>query len=373
MKFIRFVFYDFLSSIRSRAGIISMVIFPIAFMTILGIALKNAFNSTINLDDTKVVYVDKSNDKSKAIFNIFKDESKSYKVDLEEVQDIEKGKEQVKLYNDKILLELKGDDIVVYENNLKSLQVDYVVGIIKTISQRYSVYSEIYRVSPEGIKLIDNDFSKDYTKVNNIDLGRTMGSFDYYGIVEITMMLLYGSMFTLYSFVYARRQERFNRILQTGNSRIFYAFGIIVSKFLLVIITILPSIFYSKYVLKTYWGTDYLSIAIILLSLTFMAVCLGACVGEVFQDEKISSVVLNSAVLPVITFLGGGYGYIGEDINKTLDIATKISPLRWGNRAIINIIYSGNYEKMPISIAFNMVLASVFLVILFVLLKRREA
>lgn len=373
MKFFRYVFYDILASFRAKEGIISMVILPIAFMTLLGFALKNTFVSEVKFNSTKVIYVDNSNEKSKGIFEIFKSEGDKYKIDLNQVEDLEKGREAVKLDNTKILLELKDDQIIVYENSLKGIQVNYVVGVIKSIAQRYALYEEITRVSPEGIKTVDNDFTKDYTEVKEIDLGRTIGSFDYYAIVEITMMVLYGSLFTLYSFVEGRKGGRAQRLTQTGNSKLFYAGGMITSKFIVVIITLIPSFIYSKYALKVYWGGDYLSIAAILLSLNFFAVALGAVIGELFEDEKVSSMMLNSVVMPVLTFLGGGYIYIGEDVNKFLDIATKISPLRWVNRSIVNIIYSGNYEKMPMAIGVNIGLGLLCLAILVMKFKRREA
>ncbi|SHJ41978.1 ABC-2 family transporter protein [Clostridium cavendishii DSM 21758] len=373
MKFLRYVFYDILANFRSRAGIVSMIVMPIAIMTILGVALKNMFVNTTSFDTTKVIYVDNSKGKTSEIFKIFKDESKNYKVEITKVDTLEEGKDQVKRENDKVLLELTEDKISVYENNLKSMSVDYVISCIKGISQRYDIYSNIAKVSPQGISKIDNDFSKDYSKINEVSIGRDLTSFDYYGIVEITMMALYGSMFTLFAFQGYRRHSIEDRLTQTGNSKIFYVAGTVVAKFILTLITLVPGIIYSRFVLKVYWGNDFFSIFVILLTIIFFAVTIGALFATLFDDEKVASMILNSVVIPVICFFGGSYMYIPDDVKGILGSVVKISPLRWTNKSILNIVYSSDYSNMGTALSINMGFGIMFLVATFMILKRREA
>ena len=60
------------------------------------------------------------------------------------------------------------------------------------------------------------------------------------------------------------------------------------------------------------------------------------------EDDKVFPTILQNIIIPVLTFLGGGYVAIDGELKGLFNIITKISPLRWFNSSIFRYIYSGD-------------------------------
>lgn len=372
MRAVRVIWYMMLGQFRDKSGVISMIVFPIIFMTILGLALSSAFKNEAELSPIKVVYVDNGSEGTRDIFKRLIDEGGKNKITFSKLSSIGEGKDRVKKDGGIVLVEIKEKEIDVYKNEQETISVNVVLQMLKTISDRYSVYGQIIKVSPQGVNKINNDFSKDYTVLSKINIGRSMSSFDYYGIVEITMMLLYGAQFAFYSVHLGRKKRVENRILSAGILRVEYMMYLLISSFVVVSITMVPAFLYSFFILKTYWGTSPWSILAILASLNFFATSLGVCLGWLFKEEKTGQILMTTIIIPILTFLGGGYMYFDENVNNIFNLVTKISPMRWVNRSIINIIYSSDYSKFNYTLTINLVLGLMFLM-LALIVRKEEA
>ncbi len=197
-------------------------------------------------------------------------------------------------------------------------------------------------------------------------------SYDYYGIVEITMMVLYGSGYGFYTIYNNRRNKIEARCFQGNLSKSSYIITKITSTFFVTAISLIPAMLYSIFVLKAYWGEDYFSVIALLLSLNFFGTTLGILLGYIFKEEKHGSFFLNTLIIPVMTFLGGGYIYL-EDGNKLLDIVRYISPLTLINKSILSIAFYEDYSKFYISILYSVALGILFLAFTFSISNKKEA
>lgn len=372
MRILKHVGYSILYSIKERSGLVSMLVFPIVFMVILGSALANAFDSTVDLDKMNIVYVDNSSKDTKDIFDRFKEEQKDGKVTFKEINNIDEAKEIVRKNSDNILVELQSDKIQVYKNEKDNISVNIVMGGLQGIVERYGVYGSIVKFAPQNIKLVDDDFSKSYTKINTVSIGRQTRSFDYYGVVEITMMILYGGMFGYFMVIEGRNMKIEGRTIVSGMSRGEYVFTKIMATFVITIITLIPAFLFSTFVLKTYWGDHLLSILAVMLALNLFSSSLGVCLGFIVKDEKTGQMLLNVVIIPALTFLGGGYVYIGENVTGALAMATKLSPVRWVNRTIINIAFNNDFSKFNTTLLICLGLSALFMVLPFIM-RREEA
>lgn len=372
MRIIRQIFYEIINAFRDKSGISSMIIFPIAFMIILGAALSGAFNNVQDINPVEIIYYDNGEKEAKEIFNTFKDNSNIKNITFKEVGALEEGKKEISKDSYRILVELKGNNIKVYKNEKEGISVNIVMAALNSISERYGAINTIVKVAPETLEGIDNNFDMGYIKTNKIEMGRQLTSYDYYGIVEITMMFLYGSLFGFFSIYNGRRMRIEGRIFSTGVSKLEYVFCKFASNFIITIITLIPAFLFSIFVMKTYWGDNPLALAGILLSFNVFCSALGVSFGYFFKDDKLGQLILNSLVFPVITFLGGGYVYIGGNTTGIFDFVTKLSPLRWVNRSIINIAYDNNYSMFKEGIVINLILG-MLLLISAVILKKEEA
>jgi ABC-type multidrug transport system permease subunit len=372
VRIINHIKYTILNSIKEKSGVISMVVFPIIFMLILGSALANTFDNNVDLDSLNIVYVDNGSKNTKDIFDQFKSEQKDGKVTFKKADSIDEGKGIVRKDSDNILVELQSDNIQVYKNEKDNISVNIVMGGLQGIAERYGVYGAIVKFAPNAIKNVDNDFSKSYTKISKVEIGRQTTSFDYYGIVEITMMTLYGSMFGFFMVVMGRDMKIEGRTIVSGMSRVEYVFTKIIATFIITFVTLIPAFLFATFVLKVYWGDHLMSIIAIMLALDLFASSLGVCLGFMFKEEKTGQMILNVVLIPAMTFLGGGYMYIGEHVNAALDLATKISPVRWVNRTIINIAFNNDFSKFNTTLIICLSLSIILMIVPFVI-RREEA
>ena len=74
-----------------------------------------------------------------------------------------------------------------------------------------------------------------------------------------------------------------------------------------------------------------------------------------------------------MVFLGGGYVPIEVFKSNVLDKLSEISPIKWINDSIINIVFSGNYSKVSTTITINLIMVVIFLTIASMCFKREEA
>lgn len=371
MRIIRQVWYEVLNAFRDKAAISSMIIFPIAFMIILGAALSGAFNNIVDTNPVQVIYYDNGEKEAKEVFETFKDNSNIKNITFKEIDTLEEGKKEVSKDSNGILMELKRNNIKVYKNEKEGLSVGIVMGALNSIAERYGAINAIVQVAPEKLENIDNDFSKGYIKTNKIELGRQLTSYGYYGIVEITMMFLYGSLFGFFSIYHGRRMRIEGRVFSTGVTKIEYVLCKFASNFIITIITLIPAFLFSIFVMKTYWGDDPLALGAILLSFNVFCSALGVSFGYFFNDDNLGQLILNSIIIPALTFLGGGYMYIGQNTTGVFDFVTKLSPVRWVNRSIINIAYDNNYAMFKQAVIINLALGGLLLLSA-VFLKKEE-
>jgi ABC-2 type transport system permease protein len=368
MKFLNVVFYDILDLLRDKTSMLSMIIFPIIFMTTLGITLSGAFSSSYEFNPKTVIYVNNISTTSeyseeKLILNNFLDVGKENNITFKEISSLDEGKKEVQTANS-ILLEFKDKNIIVYKNSRNKYSTNIVISMLTSISKKVTLNS----ITNVNIKPLEEGF----TTATEFQPKKGFTSYDYYGIVEITMMILYGSVYGFYAIYNNRRNKIEARCFQGNLSKNSYILTKVTSTFIVTVISLIPAMLYSLFILKAYWGEDFLSVIALLLSLNFFGTTLGILFGYIFKEEKHGSFFLNTLIIPVITFLGGGYIYL-EDGNKLLDIVRYISPLTLINKSILSIAFYEDYSKFYISILYCLSLGILFLICTFSISSKKEA
>lgn len=368
MKLLNIVYYDILDLLRDKTSMLSMIILPIFFMTTLGITLSGTFSSSYEFKPKTVIYVNNISTASnyseeKLILNNFLEVGKKNNITFKEISSLEQGKKEVQTANS-ILLEFKDNNIIVYKNSKNKYSTNIVISMLNSISQKVTLEN----ITHGNIKTLEEGFSA----ATEFQSSKGFTSYDYYGIVEITMMVLYGSGYGFYTIFNNRRNKIEARCFQGNLSKNSYILTKVISTFIVTVISLIPAMLYSIFILKAYWGEDYFSVIILLLSLNFFCTTLGILFGYIFKEEKHGSFFLNTLIIPVMTFLGGGYIYL-EDGNKLLDIVRYISPLTLINKSILSIAFYGDYSKFYISILYSVALGILFLIFTFYISNKKEA
>lgn len=367
MKFLNVLYYDILDLMRDKTSMLSMTLIPIVLMTTLGITLSSSFSSSYEFKPKPIVYINNftsstNHDEENAILDLFLKLCKENNIDFKESTSLNEGKKEVQVLGS-ILVEFKDDNIIIYKNSNNRYSTDIIVNILDTIAKKVSLSNDLH----ESINIKDQTF----VTTSSFQGKRSFSSYDYYGIVEITMMILYGSVYGFYSIYNNRRSNIESRCFQGNLSKTSYILTKVLSSFIVTIVFLIPAILYSIMILKTYWGKDFLSVILLLLSLNFYGTTLGVLLGYIFKEERQGSFFLNSLIIPLMTFLGGGYFYIGDG-DKLFNLVRYASPLTLINKSILSISFYEDYSKFYISILYCICLGFIFLISTFYISNSKE-
>jgi len=213
------------------------------------------------------------------------------------------------------------------------------------------------------------DTNTDFTAVNSVNKKAQPSSLDYYAVAMLTLIIMYGTNTGLYGIAGEKNLKTRDRILASPVKKYEFLVGKTLGGIFATTLQVIIVIAFSKYVLKTNWGEDIFTIFLIVLSLIIMAISLGVGLGFIFKKENVASGILNF-VIPVMCFLAGAYVPIEVIGNHTFESITYLSPLRWTNKAIFQIIYNSDYSKVFPAITINISIAAVFLIICSILFRR---
>lgn len=101
-----------------------------------------------------------------------------------------------------------------------------------------------------------------------------------------------------------------------------------------------------------------------------LAVSIGIGCSYLFNGDAGRSVVL--IFTQIASYLGGAYFPVDE-ASGTMKMLMNISPLRWANEGLTQLIYAGKWNDAIQAILLNVGIAAAFLAIAAILMRRREA
>jgi len=237
-------------------------------MTTLGITLSGAFSSSYEFKPKTVIYVNNLSTTSdyseeKLILNNFLELGKKNNITFKEISSVEEGQKEVQTANS-IFLELKDKNIIVYKNSKNKYSTNIVISMLTSISKKVTLST----ITNGNIESLEEGFTtatefqqkKGFTTATEFQQKKGFTSYDYYGIVEITMMVLYGSLYGFYTIYNNRRNKIEARCFQGNLSKNSYILTKVTSTFIVTVISLIPAMLYSIFVLKANWGEDYFSV-----------------------------------------------------------------------------------------------------------------
>lgn len=361
-----------LKSIREPKYLIFTAIFPIFLTILLGNVLKNGFSSNIEKDEEKSLYIlesEKENQTIDILSEVIKNENLDYKIKY--VKNIEEGKDLAR-EKDGVLLDVNDKKVDIYTKSSNSFSYKELKTVLENIKNRSTVINLAYKSDINlGVEIASN---KENIKLNVLEIegGVKQTSFDYYGIVEITMMCLYIMLFPVNKLDEDRKRGIYNRGRLSGMSNLNYYAGNIIGNFIISFLVTMPAFLFNLFILKINLGNNpfliYLGIEIFALAVISIGVVISSLLKE---REKIMTIV-EGAVFPVFSFLGGAYIALPDNLGGFFQILTNISPLRWLNRGIFNFIYLEKTDILLVSIISNIAIFLVCLSIIAVFCLRRE-
>ena len=379
MIILNIIYKELKQCLRDFKTNILMVIFPIVLIVILGAAFSGVFENSIDIEDVNVLYtidIEGGDPVFENAFSTFCEYmSDETGMQFEETADVEKGISEIENHRYTAYLHITGDPprIDMYRNKNSGFESGIVENAVASFLESYAAINVIVRNDPAALSKIqqpDSAVNSGYVRVTAIDRKKQPGSTDYYAVTMLTLILLYSSLTGFWSIRSEADAKTGARVLCAPVQKYQYLTGKILGSISVTIVQAFVVLLFSKLVLKANWGEDLLTVAVLIITYAIMTVSLGAALAFIFRTAEVASGLLNT-IIPVFVFLGGGYvplSMLGDQISKV----SVISPVRWINMALINIIYEGTYSAAYISLAVNLGLSILFISVAAWLSGRRK-
>ncbi len=363
MKMLRLMIKEIKQQFRDAQGLILMMVFPLVLTLVLGFALSGMFSEDSNPETLSCLYAKESDSLlAQAFEQDFLPMSEEAHLLLTEEADVDKAKTIVENGDADGFILLGEDKITVFTRDGMGFNASLIQTIMKGFTQRFDVIMTVARTRPEALETMSTlDVSQGFT--HQVSLNRTQSprALDYYAITMLTLIIMYSSSSAISTVV----EEKRNRTLY----RIFAApvknYEILVSKVGGVIIaTLLQAIvvfLFGKLFLGANWGNNLFPVFLVILAEIIMMVSVGIGCGYLFKSHE-TAFALMQTLIPIMVFLGGGYVNLDlVGVGGVLSTLSYISPIKWVNQTILNIIYANDYSTLSTTLVICLSIAVIFI------------
>lgn len=366
---------ELLQNFRDKQAMFWMIVFPIIMIFILGNSLSAFFGQEdLSVPKTKVVYNIKEDTKeTKNLEKFFIDSKESLNMEFVKNDDKDKIISDIKLGKYDCYLEIKSDkDIAVYSNDIKNFNASLITNLIETYVEKTNAIESIKDKNPIGLRFVDTDSSVNFVKTKSLDSVKQPTSLDYYSVTMLTMTILYSTLTGAMAVTGERVRGTMKRISCSPVSKFSVYTGKMIACCIVVGIQVSLLFLFTKYMFDANWGSDLTSIMLILVSLIIFTVSLGMGFARMFKNPNLMSTIIHMLIV-LMNFLGGGYvrlDMFGK--NNILTVIAKISPIKWTNESIFNIIYGNDYSLVMTAVVINLSLAVILMIVPSIFSKKGE-
>ena len=358
---------EIIQFLRNKTDVLTMFIFPIILIVVMGTALNGLMNVDKNIFENKDIYYKKSGTKDEELYNIFINFKKSFtdtiKVNFIEVKDNKKAIDSVNNGDSLCFIEIKDNDYDYYKSQNRDISSQKIFkNIFEQYIKRYTLIENIGANNPNIIQDILNEESLIFIKEEGIN-NKGIDSFTYYTFAELILIMMYVSGITSISMYKEGLQGTITRIRMSKTSNL----SVILSKIILgIIIGILQTIviyLVSTVFLGVNWGNDLIQIFMVIVSFIIFSSVLGVASSMIFSDNKTSSSFINTVII-ILGFLGGSYMPISLiKSTKLTNILCQLTPTYWANISLLSLSTGLSSDYTYISIVLSLSI-SVILILL---------
>lgn len=366
-------FKEIRSQLRDTRTFLFMLALPIVLMLILGTALTNAFATGTKVGSLKLlVKSDWTNAQLSAAWSGFAEAIGKEGVNIVQAAADTDGREAVREGRYAAYAELGDDGIKFYGSSKLTIESDIIQGMLTIFADRYSLAAAAFRTDPAAAGAIVGSAGQrgDIIRETALNPDKRPGSVDYYAITMTTMIAFYSVISASSLFHRERIRNTAARLMAAPISKAEIFIGKVIGCTLINLCCIVAVALFSKFVYQADWGDHYGIVFLILLTEVLLAVSMGLGISFLAKGDGVRAFFMIFA--QVASFIGGAYFPIGDTGGFTA-VLTNLSPLRWANTALMQIIYADRLAAAWTAIGLNIGVAAVFLLIAIISMRKREA
>lgn len=284
MRILHIAYYTFK---RKFVGSIpSMIILPLVLIFILGNSLE-IFYSSINDGDSSTFAVYSTNAHEFKSIEDFLKGNKNFRKYIKIVKVNQKEKAMNELKERKYNAFIDVESRKVYSNAINTVETSLIQSFIKTYN-----FSGNKNIQPNNIKNV-------YNSAN-----RRMNAIGYYSVTMLVMIILYGAEHGIDSV--NDDEGMINKTISLPMRREKMIIGRNLGAILVMLVSSIIIIVFSKFVYGTYFGSNYFLLILNVILFLFFSVNLGSAICLIVKDGETASYIIQTLAI-VFTFLGGGY------------------------------------------------------------------
>lgn len=354
---------------KNKMDIVTMVIFPIVLILVMGTSLKGIMNVDTNIFKDEVVYysINCKNNTYIKNFEIIKSNlEKNYNIKFKLIEDIITAKENVNLEKSLAYISINNNGYEFYRNengeNISQKifrnmfeQFLHKNSLVETISENNINIVNYKSINEQVINLKEKNLNS-----NGVD------SYTYYTFAELVLIILYISSITSISLYKEKYLNTMSRMRICNISYLSILTSKVVLGIIIGIIQISVVFIVSRFMLNVNWGNNLGSIFLVLICLIIFSSILGVVTSVIFKDHKTSTSVCNILII-IMGLLGGSYMPISLITSSPItNFVAKISPTYWANISILSLSYGIKtiypYISIIISIGLSLFLTLIGLI-----------
>lgn len=345
MRIFHVAYYIILTNLRDKKSMANMLLLPIVLILILGTALGGAFKIT-NLESIPVCCLNNDKGSMSQYFDDFLNSEEIKDIlQIKKVTSIDEGRKLVNDKNSRALILINES----YSDDIKSGRKAYIgVYTGKSTSFGASVVKNIVESFVGGANTVSamqklNTSESNYKRTESIvespitTDGKRPRAIDYYAVTMLVMILMYGAQYGSYGIGIDYLEKRGQRVKATPIKPYEQFIGITLGNIFTIMCQSAVLILFTKYAYKANWGSNIPGILLISFTLTVLSTATGIMLTVLIRDKRKASSIL-SLIIPIMTFLAGGYAPINTG-NLGFAKFMYISPNYLGQTALFNIIY----------------------------------
>ena len=230
---------------------------------------------------------------------------------------------------DDIQIEVNNQNIKIRANN--NLKANSITNIINSYNRKINV-----------IALSGGAMSKEIKVSKNIIKGEEkISSKDYYGVTMLSMFFITVGLLSSGMISKDRRNGIKERLKILGVSNKKYYCSSLIGFLIIAIIGLLPGYLYSYYVLETNWGGNPIIPYLVIIPFSILFISIVMFFTTILKSgEKVVGIV-GGIAFPILGMLGGAFFPIDSYMPEWFNILSYISPLKWFNNGMMQMIYKG--------------------------------
>ena len=329
---------------RSKTDVITMLIFPIVLIFVMGKSLDGLMSMDKNIFSGKIIYFNIEDSSGNKNLQPFYDFSVQFQKDTEaEFIENTNHKEAIELVNKNeaiCFINVGKEDIKYFRNeNEESTESKVFRNLYAQYMKKYIFIHSTSKSEPQKVPQILNAQNNTRVKSEGISYDE-VNSFTYYTFVELTLIILYISTITSISMYKENTLHTMTRLKTSSIKKI----NIIISKIALgIVIGIMQIILVyitSTKLFGVNWGQKLIYIFVVLISFIIFSSVLGISISMIFADQKTAYTLTNMLII-VMGFLGGSY--VPLCLVKSARITSflcQLVPNYWVNIALLGLKYN---------------------------------